>query len=409
MHSLNSLLLLLLACAAVHADSFSDFGCFAQTDISSVLTSEGSYIYQTPSYCQQLCAGSKVAAVMNGKFCYCGMTVPASSLQADSSKCNVPCQGYGTITCGGSGFLEVFVNGDVAGSTMSTSSSTSTTSSSTSTSTSTPTTTSTTPTSTSSTSTSSKTTNEDTTTSSTSSASSTSSTSRTGGGSSSFSTASPSSSSFQSASKSSSGSGNGGPTTIVSTVTSSPGGSGSSVVEITKTVGSSSSSSAGSNSNGASSNPNGSQKSTKVSGGTIAGAVVGSIAGLVFLFGLFFLIFRWKKNRDAEEDDEDFFDVGNKRAQAGNFDSVPPNTFTSGGGAAGQTRAATVGGHAHNISATDRSYSSNAEDVFYYSNDADRENYFPSNGEEYGRRRLSNGSLPDMLTRNPGSLQVVNN
>lgn len=28
---------------------------------------------------------------------------------------------------------------------------------------------------------------------------------------------------------------------------------------------------------------------------------------------------------------------------------------------------------------------------------------------EYGRRRLSNGSLPDMATRKPGSLQVVNN
>ena len=28
---------------------------------------------------------------------------------------------------------------------------------------------------------------------------------------------------------------------------------------------------------------------------------------------------------------------------------------------------------------------------------------------EYGRRKLSNGSLPDMIARNPGSLKVVNN
>ena len=28
---------------------------------------------------------------------------------------------------------------------------------------------------------------------------------------------------------------------------------------------------------------------------------------------------------------------------------------------------------------------------------------------EFGRRRLSNGSLPDMIARNPGSLKVVNN
>jgi cell wall integrity and stress response component len=33
----------------------------------------------------------------------------------------------------------------------------------------------------------------------------------------------------------------------------------------------------------------------------------------------------------------------------------------------------------------------------------------PNQTANFGRRRLSNGSLPDMITRNPNSLKVVNN
>ncbi|KAM9907780.1 hypothetical protein OXX79_000767 [Metschnikowia pulcherrima] len=391
-YTLN-LLLLLSVLGPAAADSFSDYGCYAQSDIQGILSSQGSYTYQTPSYCEGLCEGDKVAAVMNGKFCYCGSTVPSESLKVDSSNCNVACQGYGTITCGGSGYFEVFVNGDVDGSTMVVSSSSASSSSSSSSSTKATSTSS-------STSSSSSSSASSATTSSSSSSSSSSPSSSSSSSQSSSSASSSSSESKSSSSSGSSSSGKGGLTTIVSTVTSSPGGSSNSVLEVTTTVGPASTSSS-SNTGNSSQNTNASKKSSGVSGGTIAGAVVGSVAGVALISALVFFLLRWRKNRESEADD-DFFDVGNKHAQSG-FDSVPPNTFMAGAGGV-----AAAGSHTHKNSNTDRSYSSNNEDVFYYANENDRENYYPGN-EEYGRRRLSNGSLPDMLTRNPGSLQVVNN
>ncbi|OBA24223.1 WSC-domain-containing protein [Metschnikowia bicuspidata var. bicuspidata NRRL YB-4993] len=373
MYTPSKLLLLLLA-VLVQADSFSDYGCYSESDILSLLTLQGSYTYQTPSYCEQLCEGEKVAAVMDGKYCYCGLTVPASSLEVDSSKCDVACQGYGSITCGGDGYFEVYVNDDVDGSTMSVSSSSSSTKSSSKS--------------------SSKSTSSSTKTSSSSSSSSQSlgSASSQPGNSAGSLGATQAASNTQTSSSASQASGF---TTIVSTVTSSPSGTSGSIVAVTTTV-------ASGNSSSSSSSSSETTKSLGVLGGQIAGAVVGSIGGVAVVSLIVFFVLRWRKNRDEDDDDDDFVFSDNKRAQLGEFDSVTPHTFVGGGAAAA------AGTHTHNNSNTDRSYSSNNEDAFYFANDAERDNYY-ANNTEYGRRRLSNGSLPDMLTRNPGSLQVVNN
>lgn len=114
---------------------------------------------------------------------------------------------------------------------------------------------------------------------------------------------------------------------------------------------------------------------------------------------MFFFI--WWRRRGEDDDDEDFFDLGGK--EKSDFDSMAPNPFVTGGATAGA-------GHAHNNSNTTRSYSTTNDENFMFDNGTNvAEPADPLHpNEEFGRRRLSNGSLPDMVTRNPGSLKVVN-
>lgn len=141
--------------------------------------------------------------------------------------------------------------------------------------------------------------------------------------------------------------------------------------------------------------------------------------GAALLVGLIVLLFWWKKRRD-NEDEEQFFDMTNPNEKK--FDGITPNPFLTAAGAGG-AGAAGAGGrmalgtaaHAHQGSNTTHSYSSNNEDVLHYDDNhhgdlAGQDEFFSTGaGEDYGRRRLLNGSLPDMIMRKPGSLQVVNN
>lgn len=358
----------LLLLLPVHAATWSDLGCFAESDISSFLSNQGSYTYQTTSYCENLCADYAVAALLNGKYCYCGLEIPALSLLTDSSNCNVACQGYGTVTCGGDGYFEVYVNSDVSASTQVVSLSTLLLSLSSS--------------SLSSSKTSLKTTSSSSSTEPASLSMSLLSSSLTAA------------LSLEATSSSAQASSSASITTLVSTVTNSPSGSSNSVVEVTTTVGLSSSATTTDDS---SKNSSGSgSKSKSLSGGAIAGIVIGALAGVALLAGLVFL-FIWRKRRNDAED-EDFFDLGGGRSEKP-YDSIAPNPFL--GAAAGATAGGMAAGHTHNNSNTTRSYSTNNDD-----HDHDVEY---ANDDDIGRRRLSNGSLPDMMTRNPGSLKVVNN
>lgn len=138
--------------------------------------------------------------------------------------------------------------------------------------------------------------------------------------------------------------------------------------------------------------------SNKMSGGKIAGAVIGSVAGAA-LIGVLTAFFIFKRRRQEERDEEDFFDMGKRDARMHGFDTVIPNNYhgdiTAMGGA--------IGTHTHSNSDTTNSDMSNPE-IF----DEDRDEFCNPREEDFGRRRLSDGSLPDMVVKGPGSLKVVN-
>lgn len=380
-----SLLLLAFVAAVVRGDSFSGYGCFSKSSILSYLLNDGEYIYQTSSYCQSQCSGKKVAALLGGKYCYCGLTVPLSSLEVDDDNCNTPCQGYGSQTCGGLDYFYVYVNGDVDGSSMQSLSSGSSSLSKSS--------------SLSSQSTRSPSTSSLLSLSQSSLESSSGSSSLASSSSQSLSSSSSGSSSSSNGSQS--GSSKGTVTTLVSTVTSSPSGSSSaSVIEVTTTINTQSLTSSATGKLSGSSGKS-------LSGGGIAGVVIGTLVGVALIAGLIFFLI-WRRRRNNDEDDEDFFDNGQGKEMG--FDSVTPNPLMPRGGV-GMAGAAGAGAayHTHNNSNTTRSYSTNEDGFVMESNQNTygQDDYLrPPNEEEYGRRRLSNGSLPDMANQTP--LKVVN-
>lgn len=94
---------------------------------------------------------------------------------------------------------------------------------------------------------------------------------------------------------------------------------------------------------------------------------------------------------------------GSKRVNTGNI----PNAAVQGGIMTNGIRRES--NHQHNQL---NSFSSHDHDEEYFLFDrpkVDITGEANKKSSEYGRRRLSNGSLPDMATRNPGSLKVVNN
>lgn len=70
--------------------------------------------FQTSGECQKSCGTTLQKAVMaitGGSTCYCGDQLPPLDKQVDLSKCNSPCQGFGTQTCGGIGYWQVYLTG----------------------------------------------------------------------------------------------------------------------------------------------------------------------------------------------------------------------------------------------------------------------------------------------------------
>lgn len=392
-YSILSFLLVLLHVAPALLATYTSAGCFSQADIGSYLTNLGSYTYQSTGYCQDECASDKVAALLDGKYCYCGLTVPAASLQVSSAKCNVPCQGYSQQTCGGDGYFYVYVNQDVSGSSMAASASTAALLSlrellsHSSTSSAEP-------------STLSLASESDLSLGGGASASSTGS-----GSTSSGSTGSKTSSSSKSSTSTSS------PTTTsnsvvtsATTITTDVGGTVSpSVIEITTTVsGASNTSTSAAKSGSSSGSGSGSGSKKSLSSGGIAGVVVGVVAGVALIAAAVFFFLR--RRRDDGDDEEFYDDVGGARQHG--FDTINANPYMD--GTATSAAVAGVGAHGHHNSNTSRSYSSNNEDIFYFDNLNRGGDALRPPDEEHGRRRLSDGSLPDMVQRNPGSLKVVN-
>lgn len=74
-------------------------GCYSS---STGLSDQGSYTYQTPSYCQPICVAKNQAVfgLSQGSNCWCGDELPPASSKVDDSNCNAPCNGYGQDDCG---------------------------------------------------------------------------------------------------------------------------------------------------------------------------------------------------------------------------------------------------------------------------------------------------------------------
>lgn len=124
-----------------NAQSFSHQGCYSESDLENLsLDSQGSFTYQTPSYCQGLCSTFDFYALLNGESCYCGSSLSdlESLSEVSQSQCDVNCNGWPSDTCGGSSAMDVYTNdAATAASSSSSSSSSRTSTSSTTTSTST--------------------------------------------------------------------------------------------------------------------------------------------------------------------------------------------------------------------------------------------------------------------------------
>ncbi|KAJ5555055.1 hypothetical protein N7535_007500 [Penicillium sp. DV-2018c] len=64
---------------------------------------QGPYTFQSHGYCQELCAKNdfKIAALTRGNMCYCGDKMPSDSAKVADAKCDTPCLGFASASCGG--------------------------------------------------------------------------------------------------------------------------------------------------------------------------------------------------------------------------------------------------------------------------------------------------------------------
>lgn len=88
-------------------------GCFASVDTSQ---SQGFGQYETQSSCAASCGPSyPYVAIKNGGYCYCLSAMPTTDL-ISNAQCNVPCNGFGQVMCGGQNAFTVFVGAGSANS-----------------------------------------------------------------------------------------------------------------------------------------------------------------------------------------------------------------------------------------------------------------------------------------------------
>lgn len=279
MTHLASISLLLITVS--HTLALSELGCFHSSQLQG-LTSQGTYLYQSSGYCEGVCSDSFIIALTGGNECYCGNVMPSGS--SDGS-CSDECTGYPDEMCGGDSDYTVYANyaneanekswsssSEASSSTESSASSESSEASS-------------------STESSDSSSSDSSTSSDSSSTDSSSTTSKTSSKLSSKTTSKSSSTSVVVVSTSKT-------STAVVTVTQSASGSESSASD------SSDSSDSSSTATTTSSSSSKSATSHKLSGGAIAGIVIGSLVGLAALIAL--VLFFCFRRRDDDDDDESY-------------------------------------------------------------------------------------------------------
>ncbi|SGZ49470.1 CIC11C00000004991 [Sungouiella intermedia] len=104
------LAVILLVVLSAAADS--GLGCYSSVDTS---VARGYKENQSSSLCAELCGSDyPYVAVKNGGYCFCLLSLPTAL--TSSSNCNVKCNGYGFVMCGGANAYTVFTgNGEAAG------------------------------------------------------------------------------------------------------------------------------------------------------------------------------------------------------------------------------------------------------------------------------------------------------
>lgn len=189
--------------------------------------------------------------------------------------------------------------------------------------------------------------------------------------------------------------------TLVSTVTASPtnGQAGSAVpIRTTVVTAAPASSSAASGNNDDKDDKK--HQSKSLSGGSIAGIVVGSVAGVGLAAAGFIFLYCYRKRNGEDNDDEFTLSAPNERGSLN--DIHQPNPFVITNGAPNQHQDGSLGTNLYSLeTSVPDDYFRNSYAAPATMQHTDR----PSN--EYGRRRLSDSSLPDMAASNP--LKVVNN
>lgn len=72
--------------------------------VNTASTQGNSSIYQSDGLCRDFCTASNNAyAVLKDSNCWCSDYTPANSIQVNTNRCNQPCPGFPSDTCGGNG------------------------------------------------------------------------------------------------------------------------------------------------------------------------------------------------------------------------------------------------------------------------------------------------------------------
>lgn len=100
-----SLIVALVFSALIVSAGSDAIGCFSSIDTSN---SQGYGQYQTQSLCASSCGSSfPYVAIKNGGYCYCLSSLPSGN-SILNSQCNVACNGFGAVMCGGQDVYSVF-------------------------------------------------------------------------------------------------------------------------------------------------------------------------------------------------------------------------------------------------------------------------------------------------------------
>ena len=92
------------------SDLFTSMGCWTDNDVAERTLVGGAYTDQalTLSKCSALCNGFDYFGVEYSVECYCGNNFGSTSALATDGRCNMPCKGDPTQTCGGSYGMDIY-------------------------------------------------------------------------------------------------------------------------------------------------------------------------------------------------------------------------------------------------------------------------------------------------------------